>query len=235
MRAVLFLFAILTAGPVLAQSACFMDSTDPAQRPRIEGALERLVLAHIPIEYRNSCGLRDESDQRFWAAIRDSVSCQGSENYQSYFGPFLEDKDKYLLAASKTDLAATQAETYAVDRLLAGYYLLPTGWRRACGATPEEMRNGFTGIWRGVGCSPESDAWQTQAERVESYAAADPQNITVTGCDIEQEFEPEWPAFCAAVHAYPYGADPSVGDVFEPLRGAADALRERGNQEGCFE
>ncbi len=104
MRAVLFLFAILTAGPVLAQSACFMDSTDPAQRPRIEGALERLVLAHIPIEYRNSCGLRDESDQRFWAAIRDSVSCQGSENYQSYFGPFLEDKDKYLLAASKTDL-----------------------------------------------------------------------------------------------------------------------------------
>ncbi len=131
--------------------------------------------------------------------------------------------------------AATQAETYAVDRLLAGYYLLPTGWRRACGATPEEMRNGFTGIWRGVGCSPESDAWQTQAERVESYAAADPQNITVTGCDIEQEFEPEWPAFCAAVHAYPYGADPSVGDVFEPLRGAADALRERGNQEGCFE
>lgn len=104
MRAALIVVAFLAASPALAQSACFMDSTDPAQRPRIEGALERLVLAHIPIEYRNSCGLRDDSDQRFWEAIRSSVSCESSENYQSYFGPFLEDKDQYLLAASPTDL-----------------------------------------------------------------------------------------------------------------------------------
>lgn len=131
--------------------------------------------------------------------------------------------------------APTQAEAYAVDRLLAGYYLLPTGWRRACGASPDEMRAGFAGIWRGVGCSPDSDAWQSQIQLVDKYANADSENITVTGCDIEQELTPEWPAFCAAVRAYPYGADPSVGDVFEPLREAADALTRRANQQGCFD
>ncbi len=88
-----------------AAEGCFVDNLPkPSETQQFDAKMRALMLAHVPIEYRNSCGLRDESDQRFFEAIRTQVGCETSEGYQTFFGRYLQDVEEYLFAVNRSDL-----------------------------------------------------------------------------------------------------------------------------------
>ncbi|KMW60490.1 hypothetical protein AIOL_000646 [Candidatus Rhodobacter oscarellae] len=104
LRALISLAALWLAAPAQAQG-CFVDDLPaPNDTAGYEAQMRALMMAHVPIEYRNSCGLRDESDQAFFDAIRAQVGCQGSEAYQTFFGQFLGEAQNYLFAVKRTEL-----------------------------------------------------------------------------------------------------------------------------------
>lgn len=110
--------ALAVAGPAMA---CFVDDLPPPNASQqYEAQMRALMMAHIPIEYRSSCGLRDDSDQRFFEAIRDQVACQGSETYQTFFGQYLGEAESYLFAVKRTELRSdADFDTYCkiVERI----------------------------------------------------------------------------------------------------------------------
>ena len=117
------IFAFALAGWALAApvQACLVeDLPTPGDREQYDATMRALMLAHAPIEYRKSCGLRDASDERFFEAIRLGVNCQESEAYADFFGLFLSDTDSYLMAVTRTDLRSDDDyEKYCriVDRI----------------------------------------------------------------------------------------------------------------------
>lgn len=104
------LAAILTlvAAPVAAEQ-CFLDkASENMSSAQIDGTMRSLMIAHMPIEYRNSCGFRDDSDQGLFNAIRASVGCSDSLNYAQFFGMFMSDQQNYLMAMGRTDFRSDE-------------------------------------------------------------------------------------------------------------------------------
>lgn len=102
----------LLAALVLASggaSACVVEDLPPPNNTAQYDAMMRaLMLAHAPIEYRKSCGIRTEDDIAFFEAIKKGAGCEASEAYQSFLGGFLRDEGQYLLAVRRTDLRADE-------------------------------------------------------------------------------------------------------------------------------
>lgn len=93
---------------VLASStgtfACIVeDMPAPSKADEFDASMRAIMLAHAPIEYRKSCGLRDDSDTQFYEAIRLGVGCESSEVYDEFFRSFLN-SEEYLMAVGRTDL-----------------------------------------------------------------------------------------------------------------------------------
>ena len=120
MRSLVFLLGVLGASSALAQE-CFVENLPkPIEAAQYDAQMRALMLAHVPIEFRNSCGLRDETDAAYYEAVRARVGCETSTPYQDFFGHFLEDQDTYLFAVNRTDLRTDEAfETYCeiVERI----------------------------------------------------------------------------------------------------------------------
>lgn len=111
------LIAASALSPTWAQeqdSACFVDNLPaPNATQAYEAQMRALMMAHTPIEYRNSCGLLDDSDKRFFDAIRAQTNCQASDGYMKFFGQYLSDAESYLFAVKRTDLRSDEDfETY---------------------------------------------------------------------------------------------------------------------------
>ena len=90
--------------PAWAQSCFVEDLPAPNQAQNYEGAMRAVMIAHAPIEYRKSCGLRDDSDQRYFDAVRKRVMCTDSDAYGQFFGPYLEAGENYVFAVRRVDL-----------------------------------------------------------------------------------------------------------------------------------
>ena len=106
MRALALAISLLAAGP-LSASECFIDNA--TEENPIDGAMRLLMFAHTPIEYRNSCGLLDETDQRYFEAVRAGVGCEASDEYNAFFGRYLGDDQTVLFAAKPEDLRSEEA------------------------------------------------------------------------------------------------------------------------------
>ena len=46
----------------------------PGETEAYDARMRALMVAHAPIEYRKSCGLRDDSDQSYFDALRRQLS-----------------------------------------------------------------------------------------------------------------------------------------------------------------
>ncbi len=91
--------------PTAASAQCFADQPPKAGQARQHDAqIRNLIVAHAPIEYRKSCGLRDDSDQRYYEAVRKQTGCTESAAYESYFGSYLQDVENYVFAVRRVDL-----------------------------------------------------------------------------------------------------------------------------------
>ena len=118
MRFLAILLTIMIALPASAQT-CFVDA-ERTENDNFDGMMRAVMMAHSPIEYRNSCGLRDESDQQFFNAIRSQLRCEVSEDYNTFFGQYLSDQEEFLFAVNRIDLMNDNAyDTYCqiVDRI----------------------------------------------------------------------------------------------------------------------
>ena len=113
MRALAILFA-LTIGTATQAQDCLVDNMPlPGQAEQFNAQMRALMLAHTPIEYRQSCGLTDESDLRYYNAIRAAAGCEASENYDTFFGRYLDENTEFLFAVTRTELMNDEAfETY---------------------------------------------------------------------------------------------------------------------------
>lgn len=103
MRKVLSVLACLAATPVSAM--CFVENLPaPGEQAGYEARMRALMVAHAPIEYRASCGFRDDSDKAYFDAVRAQVSCSESDAYGQFFGPYLSGQDNFVFAARRIDL-----------------------------------------------------------------------------------------------------------------------------------
>ena len=101
---------LLGASTASAQQSCIVeDLPTPGQSQQYDAMMRNLMMAHVPIEYRNSCGLRDETDQAFFDAIRRQTGCSDSAAYETFFGQFLTDQDQFIFAVSRTDLRTEES------------------------------------------------------------------------------------------------------------------------------
>jgi len=98
----LVLAALLFAQPATAQT-CFVDQ-ERTGSDNFDGLMRAAMIAHAPIEYRNSCGLRDDSDAAFYAAIRAQLNCEVSADYNTFFSQYLKNTEEFLFAVRRVDL-----------------------------------------------------------------------------------------------------------------------------------
>lgn len=106
---VLLLVAAIAASASAASAQCFVDQPPaPGQAAQHDARIRALLVAHAPIEYRKSCGLRDETDQRYFDAVRRQVACADSAAYNQYFGSYLQDAENYLFAVRRVDLRSDE-------------------------------------------------------------------------------------------------------------------------------
>ena len=104
MRVLAFAIALAAATPGVSQE-CFVDTLPaPNAAETYNAKMRALMMAHVPIEYRNSCGFLDGADQAYFEAIRAQVGCTESEAYEEFFGRFLQDAESYAFAVKRTDL-----------------------------------------------------------------------------------------------------------------------------------
>ena len=107
MRFAAALLMTLWASAVSAQ--CLVENLPaPGETDAYDARMRALMVAHAPIEYRKSCGLRDESDQRYFDAVRARVSCADSDAYGQFFGPYLTDAENYVFAVRRVDLRSDE-------------------------------------------------------------------------------------------------------------------------------
>ena len=109
MRLILTLLLVVIAVPATAQTCFINQSTQSGTDEVFEANMQVLMMAHSPIEYRNSCGLRDESDQRFYEAIRAQVGCDDNADYAQFFGQYLEDQEEYTFARTRTQMRTDES------------------------------------------------------------------------------------------------------------------------------
>ena len=114
-----FLFWVLCVSSAAAQ--CFIDQEPaPGQTEAFDARMRALIVAHAPIEYRKSCGLLDDSDQRYFEAVRAQASCTESDGYDQFFGRTLSEGADFVFAVRREDLRSDEDfETYCqiVDRI----------------------------------------------------------------------------------------------------------------------
>ena len=96
----------LAALDVEPDQTCFLDrlgaSDDPRDVSELEGTMRGLMLAHVPLEHRNVCGLLGQADRDYYDLIRREVGCVRSESYDRFFGRYFSEMDDYLLAEKRT-------------------------------------------------------------------------------------------------------------------------------------
>ena len=108
MRQVLAALAVRLAGAASAQTCLVEKLPAPNDTSQYDAMMRALMLAHAPIEYRKSCGLRDDSDRGFFEAIRLGVGCSDSAAYAQFMGGVLEEGGSYLVAVERTDLRSDE-------------------------------------------------------------------------------------------------------------------------------
>ncbi len=98
-------FLALCSFAEAASAQCFVENLPaPGQSEAYDARMRALMVAHAPIEYRKSCGLRDDSDRRYFEAVRSQVSCGDSAAYGQFFGAYLAENQNYVFAVRRTDL-----------------------------------------------------------------------------------------------------------------------------------
>ena len=115
MRLAGVVMAVFVAAQASAQGqGCFVDNLPtPGNTDRFDAMMRTTMMAHIPLEYRNSCGMLDDTDQRYYDAIRQQVGCGDSEGYDLFFGRYLGDLEEFVFAVKRTDLRTEATfETY---------------------------------------------------------------------------------------------------------------------------
>ncbi|MGB0438747.1 MAG: hypothetical protein ACPG7W_09410 [Paracoccaceae bacterium] len=108
MRAVAVTALLLAAGPVAAQQMCLTDHTTlmDTDRARFDAAMQTVSMAHLPIEYRSSCGQMTQDDHAYYAALAKTLKCTDSPTYHTVFGQILEPQDTYLFAATPASFSS---------------------------------------------------------------------------------------------------------------------------------
>ncbi len=107
-RVLLLAIALISAASA-ASAQCFADQPPaPGQAAQHDARIRALIVAYAPIEYRKSCGLRDETDQRYFDAVRKQVARTESAAYKQYFGSYLEDVENYVFAVRRVDLRSDE-------------------------------------------------------------------------------------------------------------------------------
>ena len=90
-----------------------------------------------------SCGIRDESDQRYFDAVRAQVSCEESQAYGDFFGPYLQDGDNYGVYAQLFNASgAAQGPEFLVNTTTTNYQGSPGIAMSASGASNHNSSTG---------------------------------------------------------------------------------------------
>lgn len=101
---------LVAAAPAAAQQICLTDHTAfmDGNPQGFEAAMRSVVVAHAPVEFRNSCDLLTEDDLRFYTAMAEALACTDSPTYHQVFAQVLKPQSGYLFAARAEDFPSAE-------------------------------------------------------------------------------------------------------------------------------